>query len=140
MPNSALPDHLKGKLHNDWFFPFSYIPRAWTSYKLFQPPKLIFGYKVFDWTSRKYKLNSNETTRGADPCQKSKWAFAFTIPFHFTISFGKSGWYMRIGCRWDTVDEYYTIPAFVIKKIDGTLYDKEEDRITYRGISKWAEN
>ena len=138
MPNSALPDHLKGRPHEDWIFPLSYVPRAWTSFTLTQPPRLIAGRKVYDYTSRKYKNKSNEILKGPDPCQKSSWAWAFTLPFHFCISFGKTGYYMRIGFRWDTVDEYYTFPGFVISHIDGGLIDKERERTTFRGNSRLA--
>jgi len=139
MPNSALPKHLQNRPHEDWTFPFKYIPRAWTSFKLSQPPKLLFGRKVLDWTSRKY-TSTGVSLAGPDPTQKSKWAFAFSWPFHFTISFGSTGYYMRVGFRWDTIDEYYTFPAFVIKDIDGGLIEKEEMRITYRGYSRWAKD
>jgi hypothetical protein len=136
MSNSALPDHLKGKLHNDYWFPFCYIPRSWTSYKLVQPPKLICGRKVHDYTSRKYHKDSNVSDWGPDPCQKTKWSWCFSLPFHFTITFKKM--YLRIGCRWDTIDEYFTVPAFFFGRIDGGIFEKEEDRIIYRGVSRWA--
>lgn len=110
MPNSALPPHLQGRLHEDWTFPFNLVPRAWTSYKLFQPPRLLFGYKVLDWTKG-----------GPNPCQRHAWSWYVSWPLYFTITFGNTGWYMRIGCRWDDNDEYYTIPSFVIKRIDGGL-------------------
>jgi len=107
MPDSALPNHLKGKLHDDWFFPFCYIPRAWTSYKLFQPPKVLIGSGTYIYTNG-----------GVDPCQRKAWAWYLSIPLYFTITFGKTGWYMRIGCRWDSQDRYYTIPSFALKKIE----------------------
>lgn len=50
MPNKCLPDHLKGKRHDDYTFPFNWIKRSLTSWCLFQPPILIFGYKVYDWS------------------------------------------------------------------------------------------
>lgn len=139
MSNYALPDHLKHRLHEDYTWPLCYIPRSWTSFKLNQPSKLLFGKHVYDWTSRKFKKDSNESIAGPDPCQKYPWAFAFSFPFHFTITFGKTGYYMRIGFRYDTIDEYYTFPAFVIKKIDGKLHEKKENNIVYRGYSRWAD-
>jgi len=112
MPRSALPVHLRDKLHDDWTWPFSLISRNWTSYKLFQPPVVIVGRRVKDWVKG-----------GPNPCQRYAWSWYISWPLYFTITFGKSGWYMRIGCRWDDVDSYYTIPSFVIKKIEGVLHD-----------------
>lgn len=136
MSRKALPDHLKDKLHDDYIWPFKYIPRSFTSYILTQPPKLIWGRKVLDWTSRKYNKSSNKTLCGPDPCQKTKWAFALTWPLHFTITFNR--FYLRIGARWDSVDEYFTVVAFFFGRVDGGIIEKEEMRITYRGYSRWA--
>lgn len=43
MPKSALPQHLQHRKHEDYAWPFSLIPRAWTSYKLYGPPVLLWG-------------------------------------------------------------------------------------------------
>ncbi|KKM93685.1 hypothetical protein LCGC14_1205940 [marine sediment metagenome] len=32
MPRHCLPEHLRDKRHNDWLWPFSYIPRAWNAF------------------------------------------------------------------------------------------------------------
>lgn len=32
MPKSALPKHLQNRLHEDFPWPFSFIPRAWTAF------------------------------------------------------------------------------------------------------------
>lgn len=138
MPRSALPSHLQDKKHNDWPFLFSWVSRNWTSFKLTQPPHLICGSKVFDYTSRKFCKTSNRTVHGPDPTQKCAWAWALTWPLHFTFTFGKTGYYFRIGCRWDTIDEYYTIPAIDITKVGGGVQNEEKDRIIYRGHSRWA--
>lgn len=61
----ALPDHLKEKLHNDWFWIFKKIPRAFSAYgprcpghgcthcggkrKLPWPPRLVEGFDVTRW-------------------------------------------------------------------------------------------
>ena len=104
-PKSALPDHLKDKLHTDWCFPFSLIPRAWTSYKLFQPPKTLIRHNCTGWTEYKGVL-------GCNPIQNNLngkfCSFHFNYPFFFSISF-TWGWYFIIGCRWDAVDFYYNI-------------------------------
>lgn len=117
MPNSALPQHLRGKLHNDWPWPFCYIPRAWTSYKLMQPPKVILGYQVIDWTM--YPPNGK---KGPNPCQRHKWSWYLSWPLYFTITFPNK-WYMRAGCRWDDNDFYFTIPSFDFKKVDNWNLD-----------------
>src|SRR5258708_1699757 len=43
VPNSALPDHLKGTKHTDFPQFLQWVPRAWTSYLLIQPPALVWG-------------------------------------------------------------------------------------------------
>lgn len=49
MPDSALPENLKGKKHKDWIFPFNLIPRGWTAFKWRMPPILLIGYNVKTW-------------------------------------------------------------------------------------------
>lgn len=61
MPKCALPDHLKEKLHSDWIWPLSKIPRAANAKGprcgignngyLPWPPKLIEGLGVTRWES-----------------------------------------------------------------------------------------
>lgn len=135
MPRSALPPHLQDKLHTDYTWPFSLIPRSWTSYKLKQPPKMLIGHKVLDYTRLDYSCGQGDIKDAPSPCQKHSWSWYISWPLYFTITFGKSGWYLRIGCRWDSVDHYYTIPSFRIKKI--TLKDDELIDIDDRGI--WRE-
>lgn len=139
MPNSALPDWWKGKRHNDWPWPFSWIPRAWTSFKLFQPPIVIFGYKTYDWTFayngekkvvkykkwiffKRYKVYQLKKDFkyelekiGPNPCQRWSGAFTFSFPWHISWTIFDTGWYIRVGFRWDDVDMYYTFPAIRIK-------------------------
>lgn len=61
MPKSALPEHLKDRLHNDWPWPLSYLPRGISAfgprcgkgnpgYKPW-PPKLVAGKSVTRWES-----------------------------------------------------------------------------------------
>lgn len=55
----ALPAHLKDRLHNDWVWPFSRIPRAYSAYgprcpgssprHLPWPPRLIQGFDATRW-------------------------------------------------------------------------------------------
>lgn len=136
MGNKALPYHLKGKRHFDYIWPLCYIPRAWTSYMLCQPPRVICGNNIRDWTARVYDIGTDTEKCGVDPVQKMPWAWVFSYPFHFTCTFGKSGYYFRIGARWDSVDEYYTIPALNLGKTQ--IIDEEKNRIADRGISRWA--
>jgi hypothetical protein len=133
MPDSALPKHLQGRKHEDWIFPFSLIPRGWNAFRLEQPPLLIWGRKVYDITT--YMYSDNKIRGGADPCQRSSWAIAITMPLHLSITFGRTGRYFRIGFRWDTIDEYYNL-GVALKTIDGRVIELEKQRITYRGISR----
>ncbi len=32
MPRRCLPEHLRDRRHDDWLWPFSYIPRAWNAF------------------------------------------------------------------------------------------------------------
>lgn len=108
MPDSALPENLKGKKHTDWTWPFCYIPRGWTAFKFFQPPKMLLGYAVKRWdmSSDRNTLNNypygkgilfgfQSTTHGANAIQKifGQWKISFHITFplcfHFTIKLGK---------------------------------------------------
>ena len=135
MPRSALPPHLKDKRHNDYLWIFKLIPRAWTSYKLWQPPILVCGYKVLDWTSYDYSCGKGIDIRdGPDPCQKHSWSFGLYWPLYFTITVGNTGLYMRIGARWDSVDNYYTIPSLFIGEVDGGLKENNNKEIVDRGI------
>jgi len=132
MPKSALPDHLKDKLHNDYVWPLCYIPRAWTSFgyrssgllKWRQFPILIFGKKCIRWKDE----NDNEFVRsscerwrffnksnfyGPATLQKlSPWSIQFSWPLHFSFHFpllwGGTFLY-RKGCRWDPNDGYFNV-------------------------------
>lgn len=133
MPNSALPPHLKNKLHCDWTFPFNLIPRSWTSFKLSQPSKVLIGKKILDWTEKDYSCGKKEDMRrGPNPCQRHAWSWYISWPLYFTISFGKTGWYLRIGFRWDDIDDYYTFPSFRIKEFGKLKKDKE--KVENKGI------
>lgn len=127
-----------------------YIPRSLTSYILRQPPRVLIGHKVLDWTVKDYNCGkeiidwnydkkkwmspyTHDLRKGANPCQRHKWSFHFSLPLYFTLTL-PSGWYIRIGCRWDDNDDYYNIISFMIKKIK-----LKEDvlKIEYKGI--WRE-
>ena len=108
MPDSALPKHLQGRKHEDWIFPLSLVPRGWTAFKFFQPPKMLLGYGVKRWDmasdrntlnnypyGERFLLGFQSTTHGANAIQKilGQWKFSFHITFplsfHFTIKLGK---------------------------------------------------
>jgi len=127
MSNKCLPLHLKNKRHNDWIYPFSWIPRSWNAFCLFQPPKLIFGYKVYDWTNKygQYRIEDNEThwfldKPGPNPCQRTPNAWYIGFPWYFTWTIFDTGYYIRIGFRWDDNDMYYNLGC-AFKRIDGGL-------------------
>lgn len=106
MPNKCLPEHLKGKLHDDWPWPFKYIPRAWSAFcgqgpvwkqgKNYEPKPIPQpGYRSAHWKD----LNGSF---------RPYWSVTF-----------KNGWHIRQGFRWDDVDLYYN---FVVISM-GREYD-----------------
>ena len=44
-----LPQYIYEKLHYDWPWPFSKIPRRWTSWVLRMPPKKVWGNAEPEW-------------------------------------------------------------------------------------------
>ena len=115
MPNSALPPHLQGKKHNDWWWIFKHTPRGWTAFKWKMPPKLLIGYNVKRWDNAKagdigtveYPFGKGWVTwknkiaisgaeqYGPNAIQKilGQWRFSFHITWplgiHFTIKLWK---------------------------------------------------
>ena len=49
MPDSALPENLRGRKHEDWIYPLNKISRGLTAFKWRMPPKLLVGYNVRRW-------------------------------------------------------------------------------------------
>ena len=86
----CLPDHLKDKKHDDWPWPFRYVPRSWTAFCGKDP-----GYK---------------------PIPEPGKAVRHLWPPYFAVT-TKGRWHFRIGARWDDVDHYFQFPTFTIKKI-----------------------
>lgn len=113
----CLPKQLQHKKHSD-FLLGKFIPRSWTSHCFQEPPKQIFS-------------NQSETAPalngqlGPLPLpSRGKWQFSlihvkkhwpFYLPYFAVTT--KKGWHMRLGCRWDEVDHYYTFPSFALKKL-----------------------
>ena len=115
MPKSALPDHLKDKLHNDWIWPFSYIPRSWTAYKLF-PPITILKYnctETYEWNGKTCLHPIQRKLNG------KLFSFHINIPLFISISFrwGSRGAYFICGFRDDAVDKYFNFPTLDISYI-----------------------
>ncbi len=84
--------------HNDWPWPFRYIPRRWTAWNSEKPPTRLLG----------------SATGHLDITPTGTWAL--TWPPYLTLRTRK-GWHFRIGIRYDYTDHYYTITFPTIKKI-----------------------
>jgi len=131
VPKNCLAGHQGSPLHNDWWWPFSYVPRAWTSFcrgRFARPPRYLFGNlrrdDPADWG--KYS-NSSFLERiprlyPKPVPQLGKWYFAW--PFYFAWTFDLfCRWrvLLRFGCRYTEVTNkagkfdptlsYYTVPA-----------------------------
>jgi len=88
--------------HNDWLWPFSYIPRKWTAIESEEPPTKIFG-------------NTNGNLDVPKPGQWTLSSSPYGPMFAWT---SVSGWHFRIGtARYDYVDRYYQFPTLALKKI-----------------------
>ena len=90
MPKECLPPHLQNAKHDDWIWPFSYVPRAWTSYCGSDP-----GYK---------------------PIPEPGQQVSHLWPPYYAIT-TENRWHFRIGARWDDVDHYYQFPSLVVKRV-----------------------
>lgn len=122
MPNSALPDNLKGRRHEDWPWPFSLIPRGWTAFKINKVPTLFIG-EVYEWEFG-----------GIRPVQLMGWHIDFIVinkyikvPIWFCITFKNSKKYFGFGMRWDGSDDYYQFPSILYGSIDN--YDERYKEI-----------
>jgi len=120
--NDALPDNLKGKRHDDYPWPFKYIPRAWTSFKVDWAPIVLFG----NMTAKPQVCGFD----APDPVGKpGEWSlqgvklfksfpylfmyYTFTTPLNW-------GWiggiHHSFGMRFDTVDNYWQVFRFAITR------------------------
>lgn len=122
MPDSALPDNLKGKNHWDWPWPFKLIPRGWTAFKWGIPEK-VFGNQPLE------SVGGKDCIKPIGPAGTWQiscypdgpfwaWYLAFTL---------KSGRHFRIGARWDDVDSYVEFPSVATRKFTG---DPNQDTST----------
>jgi len=118
-------------LHDDYPWPLCYIPRTWTSFKMFGPPQLKAGNQQY-W---RHWADGRETQDykpfgswwGPKPIPRPGewqisvvtisifWVVKITLPY-FAIKTRK-GWHVRIGARWsdDHPYNYVTWPTIAIK-------------------------
>jgi hypothetical protein len=112
---SALPEHLRYKIHNDWDFVFELIPRSLTAYKLTNVPKTVWHYNCTQYQEHNGEL-------GLHPIQTKLNGKMFSAHLNFPCLFfsltTKWGWYFIIGIRWDAVDFYYNFPTIDISKAE----------------------
>lgn len=102
MSRNCLPPHLKEALHTDWLWPFSKVPRRWTSICGMPPTKLIGNAPV-----------NLEGSAKPTP-QPGEWHISW--PPYIAVT-TQSRWSFRLGVRWDDVDFYYNIFAFRIWRL-----------------------
>ncbi len=121
--NEALPINLKGKNHTDYIWPFSYIPRAWTSFAVpWRPIKLLgnqkkrmistntFSYYGIDPIPPKPRKGINWSIQGI---KLAEWLPNLSLYFTMTTH---SGWHFSIGIRYDSVDDYYQLFRLAVVK------------------------
>lgn len=135
----TLPKHLQNRLHDDWPWPFKYIPRAWTSFNIGYPvllngnglrfpsdfdeivwigsiPTIYLGI----WPNGFGKSFHPKPITSPGSWQlsvypKAPW-YLSPIAWYFAISFQKKAdgkfHQIRFGMRWDNVDNYSNWPTF----------------------------
>ena len=112
MPRSCLPEHLRNRRHDDWLWPFSYIPRAWNAFCGREPYQVPFGlYRLYEWSLGRSKKPI--------PPPGSYTVYLWDIdgslrPYYARTWRLKNFWngrylHFRIGFRWDSVDHYYNL-------------------------------
>lgn len=115
MPKDALPEHLRDRPHEDWPFPFSLIPRAWTAYK-WGPPKKLFGnQQTIDDQGAPKPIGPPGTWQVSYyPEAPKEWAL-----FNWYVALTtKKGIHYRLGTRWDDIDKYCTILSVARKDLN----------------------
>lgn len=103
----ALPEHLANKDHNDYPWPFSYIPRSWTAFSWGEPKRLV-GH-------------GDKTPKPIDPPGHGQISYFPDAPWWalkglYIAYTTKSGIHFRLGARWDDVDSYTQWPSIAWKK------------------------
>jgi len=128
---SCLPIANRGRLHDDWPWPISLIPRSWTVVcgpDWPEAPELLAGNS--GWTLEDKHRFGHFTDEFLEfygsrlPIPKPRhWVITAVmydwIPLpYFAITF-PNGWHFRIGAlRWDEVDSYYEIWTIALHKIN----------------------
>lgn len=120
MPDSALPPNLRGTTHWDYPKPLRWVPRGWTSFKWGAPGMLAGNQRAIRVSPSGDtgpapigESGSFQVSRfpGAPGLLKYLPLYvAFTLP---------GGRHVRLGARWDNVDEYTTFPTFASRKFTG---------------------
>ena len=126
MPNSALPPNLREKLHWDWPWPFSKIPRGWTAFKWGRPRLLMGRIAATDfvvaspWMAPK-PITSPGTWQVSRYPDAPWWAFPLNWYVAFSGRRAADGKFRhwRIGTRWDDVDSYCTILTIATRRFTG---------------------
>lgn len=86
--------------HDDWPWPFKYIPRSWTAWSSPNAPRKLLG--------------NAPSSEHLDITPPGTWALAWPLYLTFRT---KGGWHFRSGFRYDYVNQYYTFVPITIKKI-----------------------
>jgi hypothetical protein len=107
MPKSALPKHLQNRLHEDFPWPFSFIPRAWTAFDWGTPTKIKGTQRPYGGVM---KPIGPKGTWQLSKFLDGPW---FAYYFAFTT---KGGTHWRIGARYDDVDHYTEWPSIARKR------------------------
>jgi len=126
----CLPEHLRDRLHDDWPWPISMIPRSWTivcGSDWPEAPELLAGDS--GWTSEDrgrfghFADEFFEKYKERFPIPKPKhWVITAVmydwIPLPYFAITLPNGWHFRIGVlRWDDVDNYYEIGTIASHKV-----------------------
>jgi len=118
---SCIPDHIRDKYHDDYYFKFMHIiPRKYTFGCFTEPPVMLFGNQNY------WSLAKNDFVGPRPIPRPGEWQFSVILIeiknmklylpyFAFTTS---SGWHARIGCKWDDVDGYFVFFSIAFKRID----------------------
>ena len=107
MPKSALPPHLRNRPHEDFPWPFSYIPRAWTAFSWGEPKKICGNQRPYGGVMKPIGPRGTwQISRFPD----GPW---FALYAAFTTN---GGVHYRIGARYDDVDNYVEWPSLARKR------------------------
>ena len=99
MPRHCLPEHLRDKRHNDWLWPFSYIPRAWNAF-CGQGPL---------WKGQQQPIPSPGRSTHHWRDEDGSWRPYYACTWRLQNFWNGRYLHFRIGFRWDDVDFYYNL-------------------------------